>query len=60
MKALDQCLCTGIGLWVETLVRMRVAPKETLEAQNIGMVRAADDMGPPAPTSSCSGSAMAP
>ena len=46
MKALDQGLCTGIGLWVQSLVRMPVASQETFEAQNIGMIRAADDHGP--------------
>jgi hypothetical protein len=45
MKALDQRLCTGIGPWIQQLARTPIAPKETLEAQNIGMIRAADDYG---------------
>jgi len=45
MKTLDQRLCTGIGLWVEPMVRMRVAPEETFEAQNISVIRSADDHG---------------
>src|SRR6516225_6534415 len=43
VKALDQRLCTGIGLWVQSLVRMRVAGEENFEAQNIGMICAADN-----------------
>jgi hypothetical protein len=39
-------LRTRIGLWVEPLMRVPVAGKETFEAQNIGMIRAADDHGP--------------
>ena len=46
MKALDQGLRTRIGLWVEPLMRVPVAGKETFEAQNIGMIRAADDHRP--------------
>jgi hypothetical protein len=49
MKALDQGLCTRIGLWIQSLMRMPVAGKETFEAQNIGMIRAADDHGPAGP-----------
>jgi len=45
-KALDQGLRTGIGLWVEPLMRVPIAGKETFEAQNIGMIRAADDHRP--------------
>ena len=45
VKALDQRLCTRIGLWVQSLVRMRVAGEENFEAQNIGMICTADDHG---------------
>ena len=43
MKALDQGLRTRIGLWVEPLMRMPVAGQKAFEAQNIGVVGAADD-----------------
>ena len=46
MKALDQRLCTWIGLWIQSLVRMPIAGKEIFEAQNIGVIRAADDHRP--------------
>src|SRR6516225_5833192 len=46
MKAIDQGLRTRIGLWVEPLMRVPVAGKKALEAQNIGMIRAADDHRP--------------
>jgi hypothetical protein len=45
MKALDQGLCTRIGLWIQSLVLMPVAGEEIFEAQNIRMIRAADDHG---------------
>jgi hypothetical protein len=46
METLDQRLAARVGLWVQSLVRMPVAGEETFEAQNIGMIRAADDDGP--------------
>src|ERR1700752_1669405 len=46
MKALDQRLCAWIGLWVEPLMRVPVAGKETFEAQNIGMIGATGDHRP--------------
>jgi hypothetical protein len=45
MKALDQGLCTRVGLWIQSLMRMPVAGEETFEPQNIGMIGTADDYG---------------
>ena len=43
MKALDQGLRAGIGLWVEALMRMAVAGQKAFETQNIAIIGAADD-----------------
>jgi hypothetical protein len=46
VKAIDQRLGLWIGLGVETLTRMSIAPEKALEPEHIAILSAADDYGP--------------
>jgi hypothetical protein len=46
MEAIDQRLGLWIGLRIEPLTRMSVAPEKALEPEHIAILSAADDYGP--------------